>query len=200
MKIRFARFVKSGVHPRDYPEDTLPEVAFAGRSNVGKSSLMNSLLHRKDLVKVSSTPGRTQLLNWFSVNDTLYFCDLPGYGFAKVPGNVRQHWGNMINTYLAGRTNLLALVILADVRRGFEDDDRMLIEAAGRLGLQPILVLTKCDKLKSNALYQQKQAIARDMSADVDRDFVWTSHLDHRGRDDLWRRITHLLPASSTST
>lgn len=197
MKISSAVFVKSGVRVADYPDDNLPEVAFAGRSNVGKSSLLNSLMQRRNLVKVSSTPGRTQLLNWFKVNESMMVCDLPGYGFAKVPGQMRQGWAEMINTYLTERSNLLALAILVDVRRGFEEDDMMLVEAAGRLGLQPILVMTKCDKLKPNALYSQKQKIAKQMKADVKKDFVWTSAVDNTGREELWGRIMRLLPSSA---
>jgi len=194
MKIRSATFIKSGTRPEHYPDLELPEVAFAGRSNVGKSSLMNVMMARKRLVKVSGTPGRTQLLSWFKVNDEIVFCDLPGYGFAKVPNHVRSAWGTMVNTYFASRDALLVLVLLTDVRRGFEEDDLQLFAAAAKLGMHAILVVTKCDKLKPNALYSRQRAIARDLGVDPDADIVWFSALDGRGRDVLWRRIRSLTP------
>lgn len=194
MRIRKAEFVKSGVRPGDYPSSALPEVAFAGRSNVGKSSLMNTLMERRGLVKVSNTPGRTQLLNWFQVNDRVSLCDLPGYGYARVPPAVRQRWGQMIGTYLERRDNLLALVILVDIRRGFEAEELQLLEAAGRYSLQPILVVTKVDKLKPNARYNRRREIARAMSADPDRDMVFFSSQTGEGREALWKRILGLLP------
>lgn len=195
MKPRRSRFVKSGTRPSHYPATELPEIAFAGRSNVGKSSLMNSLMGRKALVKVSGTPGRTQLLSWFEVDDRLLLCDLPGYGYAKVPDRVRSSWGEMIETYLARRSGLLALAVIADVRRGFEAEERQLVQAAAGFGLHVILVVTKCDKLKPNALYTQQRRIAKDMSVDPDRDLVWYSSQTGRGRDELWRRIDALLPS-----
>jgi GTP-binding protein len=194
MKIRSATFVKSGTRPAHYPEPDLPEVAFAGRSNVGKSSLMNAAMQRKALVRVSGTPGRTQLLSWFDVNEQIRLCDLPGYGFAKVPMSVKKNWDRMVGDYLTGRESLLSLVILVDVRRGFEEDDMQLVKACHDIGVQPILVATKCDKLKPNALYNQKRAIAKAMGGDPERDFVWCSAADGRGVEQLWRRILTLLP------
>lgn len=194
MKIRSATFVKSGTRPAHYPEPDLPEVAFAGRSNVGKSSLMNAAMQRKALVRVSGTPGRTQLLSWFDVNEQIRLCDLPGYGFAKVPMSVKKNWDRMVGDYLTGRESLLSLVILVDVRRGFEKDDMQLVKACHDIGVQPILVATKCDKLKTNALYNQKRAIAKAMGGDPERDFVWCSAADGRGVEQLWRRILTLLP------
>lgn len=199
MKIRNARYLKSGTKPTHYPPADLPEVAFAGRSNVGKSSLMNALLERKNLVRVSSTPGRTQLLSWFEVNASMRFCDLPGYGFAKVPAEMRAGWQTMVGTYLERRDCLLALAILVDVRRGFQDDDMALVEACASFGLQPILVGTKVDKLKSNALFNQKRAMAKAVGADPDHDIVWTSAANGAGREALWRRISALLPDETSA-
>ena len=193
MKIRSANFIKSGTKREHYPELELPEIAFAGRSNVGKSSLMNSMMLRKSLVKVSSTPGRTQLLSWFTVNGNVAFCDLPGYGFAKVPGSVRAKWGGMVNEYLSTREPLLTIAILADVRRGFQEDDLMLMRSAADFRLQPILVATKCDKLKRNALYNQKRKMCRDIGA-AEQDIVWYSSVTHAGREELWKRLNALMP------
>ena len=193
MKVKTTRFVKSGTRPEHFPDLGFPEVAFAGRSNVGKSSLMNGLMQRKRLVKVSSTPGRTQLLSWFVVNESISLCDLPGYGFARVPKSVRASWQKMVDDYLSGRDALLAMAILADVRRGFEEDDLMLVRAAAEIGIQPILVLTKCDKLKRNALTTQKRRICRDMGCSA-RDLVWASVSTGAGRDELWKRMLDLIP------
>lgn len=192
MKIRSAEYVKSGTKPDHFPGSELPEVAFAGRSNVGKSSLMNRLMERKKLVKVSVTPGRTQLLSWFKVNDNVMFCDLPGYGFAKVPDKIRAAWAPMVNRYLAGRANLRAVAILVDVRRGFEEDDLMLYEAVARLGKHALLVCTKTDKLTRNELVTRKREIGRQMGVDPETDIVWFSSETGAGRTELWARLSAL--------
>jgi GTP-binding protein len=196
MKIRNATFIKSGTKPAHFPELELPEVAFAGRSNAGKSSLMNCLLLRKDLVRVSSTPGRTQILSWFSVNDEILLCDLPGYGFAKVPLKLKKEWGPMVGNYLQHRSNLRALVIITDARRGFSDDDMMLFESALQLGLHTIFVATKCDKLTRNELYNQKLAIGKAVNMDPETDIVWFSAVTGAGRDQLWERLMNLTGAA----
>lgn len=192
MKPKVCTFVKSGTKPEHFPPADLPEVAFAGRSNVGKSSLLNSAMYRKDLVKVSQTPGRTRLLSWFDVDRRLRLCDLPGYGYAKVGGGEQLAWQSMIETYLQKREVLRALAILVDVRRGFEEEELLLLRTCHQWKLQPILIVTKCDQLKANALFNQKVAIAKQMGGDVKRDFIWYSSKDHDGRDELWRRIAGL--------
>ena len=130
MHIKTTSFVKSATKPANYPESSLPEVAFAGRSNVGKSSLLNVMVQRKSLVRTSSTPGRTQLINFFDLNEELLLVDLPGYGFAKVPMSVKKQWGPMIRTYLQSRENLRAVVMLFDIRRVPRDEDTGLPEDA----------------------------------------------------------------------
>ena len=117
MHIKSAEFVTSAVKPSHYPPAALPEIAFAGRSNVGKSSLINTLVNRKKLVKTSSTPGRTQLINFFDINSHMVFVDLPGYGYAKVPAFVKKTWGPMIETYLSTRETLAGIVLIMDIRR-----------------------------------------------------------------------------------
>ena len=195
MLVKKTSFIKSGTKPEHYPPAELPEIAFVGRSNAGKSSLMNSLMYRRDLVRVSNTPGRTQLLSWFSVNDQMLLCDLPGYGFAKVPPALRQRWGPMVNTYLSSRENLLALVVLADVRRGFAQEEFDLMSACVSFDLQPVLVATKCDKLSQAQLYRRKQQLGEALRCDPETDIVWTSATTHLGRDRLWARLSALLPS-----
>ena len=159
MIIKSAAFVTSAVKPSQYPDGPHPEVAFAGRSNVGKSSLINTLVNRKRLVKTSSTPGRTQLVNFFLVNERLSFVDLPGYGYARVPAAVRQSWGPMIETYLKERALLKAVVLILDIRRTPGIVERNFIDWLARYGRKCILVLTKADKLSKSARIQKQRAI-----------------------------------------
>lgn len=191
MKITKAEFVKSATKPSQFPPPDRPEVAFAGRSNVGKSSLINTLLNRKKLVKVSGRPGHTQLVNFFDINDDLYFVDLPGYGFAKVPTEVKDAWGPMIEGYLANRPNLMALVCIMDLRRGVQEDDLQLIHAAPHFNVQPILVFTKADKLNKQKRKQRRIDIANDFGVHKDEIILFSS-LNRFGIDRVWQRIEEL--------
>lgn len=190
MKIKFAEFVKSATEPRDYAAADKPEVAFAGRSNVGKSSLINTLVNRKNLVRTGKKPGRTQTINFFNVNDELYLVDLPGYGYARVSKSERHAWGPMIETYLDIRHSLKALVCIMDIRRGVEDDDLQLIEAAPHFGVQPILVFTKADKLSKNKRKQRRDEIARGFGGEVDpEELLLFSSTERIGKRALWKQI-----------
>lgn len=167
MNIKSAEFVTSAVKPSQYPPPGRPEIAFAGRSNVGKSSLMNTLLGSKNLVKTSSTPGRTQTINFFLINDHFSFVDLPGYGYAKVSKAVRESWGPMVEKYLKTREGLCAVVVILDVRRLPNQGDHDLLAWLAHYKIPAILVLTKADKLKKNKQNQQRNAIARELSIDA---------------------------------
>lgn len=168
MIIKSARFIKSAPDPGHYPEATLPEIAFAGRSNVGKSSLINTLVNRKRLVKTSSTPGRTQLINFFDVNDVMMFVDLPGYGYARVPEAIRKTWGPMIETYLSTRSTLKGVVLILDIRRTPGTEERDLLAWLDRRDIPALPVLTKVDKLSKTKVMQQHAAIARDLGVPPD--------------------------------
>lgn len=191
IKLRKVEFVKSATKPKHYPPPIMREIAFAGRSNVGKSSLLNALLQRKQLVKVSGTPGRTQLINFFNVNDELSLVDLPGYGFAKVPGAIKQTWGAMIEDYLATRETLCGVVVLMDLRRGIEEDDMQLIQALPHFNTQPILVFTKSDKFAPNARKQRLREISQEAGL-IPEDLLLTSSSKHFGIRKLWERIIEL--------
>jgi len=188
MHVKTAEFVKSATAPAHYPEALMPEIAFAGRSNVGKSSLLNVLLQRKNLVRTSSTPGRTQLINFFCVNNSISMVDLPGYGFAKVPMAVKKQWGPMIRTYLQNRPAICAVVVLFDIRRIPQDEDLQLLDWLEEYRIMTIPVITKADKIKRS---QHQKAVARiaqatGLPADA---FTLFSALKRSGEDDVWELI-----------
>lgn len=192
MIIKSAEFVKSAVKPSHYPEAELPEIAFAGRSNVGKSSLINTLLNRKRLVKTSRTPGRTQLINFFLINKTFSFVDLPGYGYAKVPASVRKSWGAMTETYLATRQTLSGVVLIMDIRRTPGMRELNFIEWLHHYNNPSILVLTKVDKLSKTNWIKQRLANAKALGVDVD-DLVLFSAKSRLGKDTVWNAVEQLI-------
>ncbi|BCS52327.1 ribosome biogenesis GTP-binding protein YihA/YsxC [Geobacter sp. SVR] len=192
MDVKQTEFIKSAVKPRDFPPATLPEVAFVGRSNVGKSSLINVLANRKALVRTSSTPGRTQLINFFNVNGLLTLVDLPGYGYAKAPPEVRKQWGPMIETYLAKRENLKAVVLILDIRRIPSDGDLQMLRWLENYNIPPILVLTKCDKLSKVERARQTGLIAAAIQRDKGMMLLFSA-LSRDGRDQVWQEIVRLL-------
>lgn len=191
MDVKQADFIKSAVKPRDYPATELPEVAFVGRSNVGKSSLINVLAGRKGLVRTSSTPGRTQLINFFNINNMLTLVDLPGYGYAKAPPDVRKQWQPMIETYLAERENLKAVVLILDIRRTPSDGDLDILRRLGLYNIPPVIVLTKCDKLSKNERSKQTALIA-EVIEQRKEGLLQFSALSREGRDGIWREIERL--------
>jgi GTP-binding protein len=192
MKITSAEFVTSAAKPSQYPPEGLPEIAFAGRSNVGKSSLINVLVNRKRLVKTSSTPGRTQLVNFFDINDSITFVDLPGYGYAKVPESVRKNWGPMIETYLSGRNTLKGVVVILDIRRTPREEEHNLIAWLEHYSIASILVLTKADKLSKTKMTRQHAVVARELAL-ATGGLILFSAKSRKGREDVWKAIEHLI-------
>lgn len=192
MHVKTTTFIKSAARPAHYPEGGLPEIAFAGRSNVGKSSLINVLVNRKNLVRTSSTPGRTQLINFFDVNGTFTLVDLPGYGFAKVPLAVKKEWGPMMETYLSRRSTLRGVVLILDVRRTPGDEDLQMLSWLRTYGITPIIVMTKCDKVSKNERAKQLALIAGQLG--VKRDEISCfSALSREGVEAIWARIEPLI-------
>ena len=192
MKITSAEFITSATKPSQYPSMAMPEIAFAGRSNVGKSSLINTLVNRKHLVKTSSTPGRTRLINFFDINRQMSFVDLPGYGYAKVPVAVRKKWGPMIETYLSGRETLRGVVVIMDIRRIPRQEELNLLGWLNHYAIAGILVLTKTDKLSKNKQASQHHLIARALERPKN-DFILFSAKTRRGRDTIWNAILSLI-------
>jgi GTP-binding protein len=191
MLIKSVEFVTSAVRPSQFPAADLPEFAFAGRSNVGKSSLINTLVNRKKLVLTSSTPGKTRMINFFRVNDALLFADLPGYGYAQVPESERRSWRPLIEGYLAGRQNLRAVIVILDARRIPGREETQLLEWLEQRDLAAVLVVTKSDKLSKTALKKQIQIIADTLSA-APEDMLVFSAKSRQGWDALWKEIMSL--------
>ena len=191
MIIKSAEFVTSAVKPSQYPPAKHPEMAFAGRSNVGKSSLINILVNRKRLVKTSSTPGRTQLVNFFDINNLITFVDLPGYGYAKVPAAVKRKWGPMIETYLSGRDSLKGVVVIMDIRRTPREEEHHLLAWLEHYSIARILVLTKADKLSKTKQNKQRAAVAGSLAVDSN-DLILFSAKSRMGRDAVWDAIISL--------
>lgn len=191
MKVKAASFITSAAKDDQYPPSDMPEVAFAGRSNVGKSSLINSLTGRKGLVKVSKTPGKTRLLNFFSINEKLVFVDMPGYGFARAPVSEKKKWGKMVETYLEKRESLRGVIFLLDCRRKPNEDDRALMEWLNHYETPYILVVTKIDKVpKTHRRREIKKvmgAIDDITGADI-KPLVFSSHTGE-GKKELWAAI-----------
>jgi len=192
MDVNQAEFIKSAAKPKDYPPPGLPEVAFVGRSNVGKSSLINVLAGRKGLVRTSSTPGRTQLINFFDINGILTLVDLPGYGYAKAPPALRKQWGPMIESYLSLRESLKAVVLILDIRRAPSDGDLQMLRWLEMYNIPPIIVLTKCDKLSKNEQAKQKTVIAAAIKRDKGL-LLPFSALSRDGRAGIWSEIFSVL-------
>ncbi|HQP24824.1 MAG TPA: ribosome biogenesis GTP-binding protein YihA/YsxC, partial [Smithellaceae bacterium] len=193
MKITSAEFIKSAVWPPQYPPATLPEIAFVGRSNVGKSSLMNTLVGRKQLAKTSQTPGRTQLINFFSINKAMSFVDLPGYGFARVPRSVKKDWGDMIETYLRERQNLAMVVFILDLRRDPSDDDLSLLDWLEYYRIPFTVILTKSDKLSNNQAIARKRMIEKLLGGKTQQVTMLFSAKTQKGREELWKMIENHL-------
>jgi GTP-binding protein len=194
MRAKSAEFVTSAAEPSGFPRPTLPEIAFAGRSNVGKSSLINTLVGVPGLARTSRTPGRTRLLNWFRVTPprggAVHFVDLPGYGYARVPNEMRASWRPLIEAFLRDRSALRGLVLLVDARRGAEGEERDLLDWLRASGVPALVVVTKADKLSKNKRKPAALAVQQDLA--LERPAILFSSLDGEGIAPLWRVILQL--------
>jgi len=198
MKITSTEFVKSSFSEQDWPRTNLPEVAFLGRSNVGKSSLINSLLGVKGLARTSSTPGRTQALNFFLVNRRYHFVDLPGYGYARVPRAIRESWGEIVTTYLAKRESLVLLIQIVDSRHEPTKLDLQLREWLTSYAKPHLTVATKSDKLSQNELRKNIGRARASLGAQGEGEIVAYSAVTGHGRERVWRAIEEALTVSQS--
>jgi GTP-binding protein len=191
MKIKDVEFVKSAVKPDQYPEYDFPEIGFAGRSNVGKSSLINTLIQRKDMVKTSSKPGCTQLINFFLVNGDLSFVDLPGYGYAKVSKKIRAQWQPMVELYLSKRASLFGLILLIDIRRDPGKEEFELVKWLESHGMPYLIVLTKADKLSKTKQTKRVTAICSQLNREKSGVILFSTKT-RQGRDTVLEEINNL--------
>ncbi len=198
MTLKQVEYMLAAAKPKGFPAPGAPEVAFLGRSNVGKSSLLNKLVSRRSLARTSSTPGKTRLLHWFRVvrpDDELWFVDLPGYGYARVAKSERRQWQALIETYLAERETLCLAVLLQDLRRDVSDDETLLLEWLEERGVPSVVALTKCDKLKPMRRAARVKELTAQLGLPKSR-VVPTSSEKGMGMSELWQVIdAHVAPA-----
>ncbi|AZR73376.1 YihA family ribosome biogenesis GTP-binding protein [Anoxybacter fermentans] len=189
MKIHNPEFVCSAVIEKNYPKHQLKEIALVGRSNVGKSSLINKLINRKKLARTSSQPGRTQTINFYKMDDYFYFVDLPGYGFAKVPLEVKKKWGEMIEHYLYNRSNLSAVIQLVDARHKPTEDDQMMYNWLKEMKIPALVVATKADKVSRGKRKPAKDLIFKTLNLPENQPFTFFSAQTGEGKDEVWKFI-----------
>lgn len=189
MEIKQAEFIISAVKKEQYPKDQLPEIAFVGRSNVGKSSIINALTNRRKLVKVSGTPGKTRLINFFLINNNSYFVDLPGYGYAKISKEQKKDWGKIIETYLKDRDILKKVVLLLDCRRIPNEDDILMYNWIKHYGYNCMIISTKSDKLNRNELSKSENTIRKTLKLEENEKISFYSSLKKVGTEELLDKI-----------
>ncbi len=190
MRFKFAEFVLSAKRPSHYPKDMLPEIVICGRSNVGKSSLINALTGIKGLARVSATPGATRAVNFFRINNAFYLVDLPGFGYAKIGARKKGEWAEMVERYIGGRDNLVGAIVLVDARRGIEDEERMLVDWLNSLGIDIMAVFTKSDKAKREVLAKSMAQVKKEMPYCA---AIAVSSKTGLGTDALIKRIRQVL-------
>lgn len=175
------------------PENKLPEIAFAGKSNVGKSSLINGLMNRKSLARTSSKPGKTQTINYYNINNEMYFVDLPGYGYATANVKVKAQWGRMIEDYLHQSKKIKAVFLLIDIRHAPSENDRIMYDWITDWGYKPIIIATKMDKVKRSQLSKQMQLICDTLDVVDDTIIIPFSALSKQGRDEIYELLDNIL-------
>lgn len=194
MKIIKAEYIKSATDPKDYPKISLPHFAFIGRSNCGKSSLINMLVNRKDLVRVGNKPGMTQKINFFNINDEMVMVDLPGYGFAKVPLKLKEEFAVMIEKFITESENLKAIFLLVDSRRKPGEEERRIITKLSELNIPTAIIATKSDKLKKPEQKKSLETIAEALEIDI-KDIFLSSSTNKNGRREILQTIKELTSA-----
>ena len=175
------------------PENDKPEIAFAGKSNVGKSSLINALMYRKSYAKTSATPGKTQTINFYNINEMMYLVDLPGYGYAKVPIKEKEKWGGLINRYLNTSKQLRAIFLLIDIRHKPGNHDKMMYDWILSSGVEPIIIATKLDKLKRSQVQKHVKMIREELGMAKEGKLFTFSALSKDGREEIWEEMEQII-------
>ncbi|EAE9568326.1 YihA family ribosome biogenesis GTP-binding protein [Listeria monocytogenes] len=189
MDVNNVELIISAVRPEQYPEIDLPEYALAGRSNVGKSSFINTMIRRKSMARISQKPGKTQTLNFYKIEEALFFVDVPGYGFAKVSKTEREKWGVMIETYITSREQLRGVIQIVDLRHKPTEDDRMMYEFLKYYDIPVIVVATKADKIPRSKWQKNAKIVRETLDFDPDDKFVLFSSETKMGKDEAWQFI-----------
>lgn len=193
MKITQAEIVISAVGPNQYPNDALPEIALAGRSNVGKSSFINKMIQRKNLARTSSQPGKTQTLNFYKLNEAFYFVDVPGYGYAKVAKSERERWGKFIEEYITTREKLRAVVLLIDIRHEPTKDDQQMYQWLQYIDVPRIVVATKADKIPKGKIQKHLKQVKETLQMDKETPLLAFSAETSYGKDEAWSILNKYL-------
>ncbi|EAW7070856.1 YihA family ribosome biogenesis GTP-binding protein [Listeria monocytogenes] len=189
MDVNNVELIISAVRPEQYPETDLPEYALAGRSNVGKSSFINTMIRRKSMARISQKPGKTQTLNFYKIEEAFFFVDVPGYGFAKVSKTEREKWGVMIETYITSREQLRGVIQIVDLRHKPTEDDRMMYEFLKYYDIPVIVIATKADKIPRSKWQKNAKIVRETLDFDPDDKFVLFSSETKMGKDEAWQFI-----------
>ena len=189
MKIRSTEMVVSAVNRNQYPTEGLPEIALVGRSNVGKSSTINTLLNRRNFARTSQTPGKTRTINFFLINNEFYFVDLPGYGYAKIAKSEKEKWGVIMERYLQDRNELCAIFLLVDIRHEPTNDDVMMYEWIKHFGYNCVVIATKADKISRGQYQKHFSIIRKKLQLEKDEKIIPISSLKKTGVEDVWNEI-----------
>lgn len=189
MKIRSSEITMSAVNKSQYPDEGIPEIALVGRSNVGKSSTVNTLLNRRNFARISQTPGKTRTINFYLINDEFFFTDLPGYGYAKIAKSEKDKWGKIMERYLEDREELCAIFLLVDIRHEPTNDDVMMYEWIKHFGYNCVVIATKSDKISRGQYQKHINIIRKKLQLDSDEKVIPISSLKKTGVEDVWDEI-----------
>ncbi len=189
MKIRSSEITMSAVNKSQYPDEGIPEIALVGRSNVGKSSTVNTLLNRRNFARISQTPGKTRTINFYLINDEFFFTDLPGYGYAKIAKSEKDKWGKIMERYLEDREELCAIFLLVDIRHEPTNDDVMMYEWIKHFGYNCVVIATKSDKISRGQYQKHISIIRKKLQLDADEKVIPISSLKKTGVEDVWNEI-----------
>ncbi|MCC0782548.1 YihA family ribosome biogenesis GTP-binding protein [Clostridioides sp. ES-S-0108-01] len=191
MKIRSSEITMSAVNKSQYPEEGIPEIALAGRSNVGKSSIINTLLNRRNFARTSQTPGKTRTINFYLINNEFYFVDLPGYGYAKIAKSEKEKWGGIMERYLESRQELCSIFLLVDIRHEPTADDKLMYEWIKHFGYNCVVIATKADKISRGQYQKHISIIRKKLQMESSEKVIPVSSLKKTGVEELWEEIVN---------